>query len=114
MQPVAPGWDYLILTASNARQADAYQAQLQLRRELGLLEGVREAFAVPDPEGKRIGSGGSTIYCISLILERERKRRGLSGKAAGPIEDILRHLRVLIVHAGGDSKRLPAYGPCGK
>jgi fucokinase len=114
MQPAAPGWDYLILTASNALQADAYQAQLQLRQELGLLEGVREAFAVPDPEGRRIGSGGSTIYCISLILERERERRGLTGAASQSIEDILRLVRVLIVHAGGDSKRLPAYGPCGK
>ena len=23
-------------------------------------------------------------------------------------------LRILIIHAGGDSRRLPAYGPCGK
>ena len=29
-------------------------------------------------------------------------------------EAILRRLRVLIVHAGGDSRRLPAYSPCGK
>lgn len=27
---------------------------------------------------------------------------------------MLRRLRILIVHAGGDSRRLPAYGPCGK
>ena len=26
----------------------------------------------------------------------------------------LDRLRILIIHAGGDSKRLPAYGPCGK
>jgi hypothetical protein len=35
-------WDYLIVTASNARQARAYEAQLRLRRELGLLPQVRE------------------------------------------------------------------------
>ncbi len=29
-------------------------------------------------------------------------------------EKIFGHLRILIVHAGGDSKRLPPYGPCGK
>jgi len=29
-------------------------------------------------------------------------------------EKVLRSLRILIVHAGGDSRRLPAYGPCGK
>jgi len=33
---------------------------------------------------------------------------------SGAIEQALSHLRILIVHAGGDSRRLPAYGPCGK
>jgi hypothetical protein len=28
--------------------------------------------------------------------------------------NILARTRTLIVHAGGDSRRLPAYGPCGK
>jgi fucokinase len=54
---------------------------------------------VADLEGKRIGSGGSTLLCLSLILEREPALGGL---------------RILILHAGGDSKRLPAYGSCGK
>ena len=35
-------WDYLIVTASNARQAQAYEGHLRLRRELGLLPQVRE------------------------------------------------------------------------
>jgi fucokinase len=100
-------WDYLIVTASNARQARAYEAQLRLRRELGLLPQVRECFVAADLEDRRIGSGGSTVYCLSEVLERERKH----GQAA---EDALRRLRILIVHAGGDSRRLPAYGPCGK
>jgi fucokinase len=100
-------WDYLILTASNARQARAYEAQLRLRRELGLLPRVRESFVVADLEDRRIGSGGSTVYSLAQVLERERKR----GQAA---EDVFRRLRILIVHAGGDSRRLPAYGPCGK
>ena len=30
------------------------------------------------------------------------------------LERILRGLRILILHAGGDSRRVPAYGPCGK
>ena len=98
-------WDYLIVTASNARQARAYEAQLRLRRELGLLPQVRESFVVADLEGRRIGSGGSTVYCLAQVIERER---------AQVAEDVLRRLRILIVHAGGDSRRLPAYGPCGK
>ena len=107
-------WDYLILTASNALQARAYESQLQARRELGLLPQVREAFVVPDLEGRRIGSGGSTLWCLVEILRRERARRGIDLSGRGAIEEALSHLRILIVHAGGDSRRLPAYGPCGK
>jgi fucokinase len=106
-------WDYLIVTASNARQARAYEAHLRLRRELGLLPGVGESLVAADPEGRRIGSGGATIYCLAQVLERERKRRRIPINN-GAAEDILRRLRILIVHAGGDSRRLPAYGPCGK
>lgn len=99
-------WDYLIVTASNSLQASAYEAQLRLRRERGLLSGVREAVVVPDLEGKRIGSGGSTLQCLKDVLQRE-------GGSDAP-EETLRRLRILIIHAGGDSRRLPAYGPCGK
>ena len=107
-------WDYLILTASNALQAWAYEDQLQARRELGLLPQVREAFVVPDLEGRRIGSGGSTLWCLVKILQRERERRGIDFTGSGAIQQALNNLRILIVHAGGDSRRLPAYGPCGK
>lgn len=107
-------WDYLILTASNALQARAYESQLQARRELGLLPQVREAFVVPDLEGRRIGSGGSTLWCLVEILRRERARAGIDFTGSGAIEQALNRLRILIVHAGGDSRRLPAYGPCGK
>jgi fucokinase len=121
-------WDYLIVTASNARQARAYEAQLRLRRELGLLPQVRECFVVADLEDRRIGSGGSTVYCLAQVIQRaggttttpawSESQVGQAvppaTPACGRFEDILRRLRILIVHAGGDSRRLPAYGPCGK
>ena len=89
-------WDYLIVTASNDAQARAYESQLCVRREMGMLSQARETLVVADPEGRRVGSGGSTLYCLARIGGDLRRRR------------------VLMVHAGGDSKRLPAYGPCGK
>ena len=115
MNTVLHPWDYLIVTASNAAQARAYRAQLDVRSRLGLVQGVKEILVVPDPEGKRIGSGGSTIRCWMEVLRRETE-------ACPPAErtdpetwkKILSGLRILIVHAGGDSRRLPAYGPCGK
>ncbi|MGA2325464.1 MAG: L-fucokinase [Bryobacteraceae bacterium] len=107
-------WDYLILTASNAVQAEAYERQLGLRRELGLLPQVRDAMVVADLEGRRIGSGGSTLYCLAVVLNRERQLRGIAAAGWDALEEILRGLRILILHAGGDSRRLPAYAPCGK
>jgi fucokinase len=103
-------WDYLVLTASNAAQASAYEFQLELRRQSGLLPQVREILVVPDLDGLRIGSGGSTLLCLVRILEIERRSSGRRDEVAA----ILRRLRILIVHAGGDSRRLPAYAPCGK
>jgi len=67
---------------------------------------------VPDPGGRRVGSGGSTIHCLMEVLRHELGRD--VGAGADAWRDALSHLRVLILHAGGDSRRLPAYGPCGK
>ena len=106
-------WDYLIVTASNDAQARAYESQLALRRRGGLLSGVRHVMVVADPGGRRVGSGGSTICCLMNVVNRE-----LAAHQAQPgadvVESILRRQRILIIHAGGDSRRLPAYGPCGK
>ncbi len=112
-QSTAP-WDYLVITASNDAQAAAYEGQIRLRRELGFLSGAREVLVVADPGGRRVGSGGSTIYCLMTILNRELS--GAAGEASRreDWEKLLRRLRILIVHAGGDSRRLPVYGPCGK
>ncbi len=106
-------WDYLIVTASNEAQAKGYEAQLALRREFGLLSDAGVVFVVADPGGKRIGSGGSTLYCLMEVLRRRLGRRLVK---SGPRlwEETLGEMRILIVHAGGDSRRLPAYGPCGK
>ena len=105
-------WDYLVVTASNEEQAAAYESQLAIRRRLGLLHGVGEVLVVADPGGKRVGSGGSTIHCLTTVLNRERG--GVKLLDSDWMRNTLGRLRILIIHAGGDSKRLPTYGPCGK
>jgi fucokinase len=107
-------WDYLIVTASNEAQARAYELQLGVRRRLGLLDDFREVLVVADPQGKRVGSGGSTIYCLLRVLEGELPRRPGAALDRAAVEGALRGQRILILHAGGDSRRLPAYAPCGK
>ena len=107
-------WDYLVVTASNDAQAAAYDGQLRLRRELGLLTGIDNVLVVADPGGRRIGSGGSTIFCLTEVLNRESASGGGDLSDAAVRLELLGRLRILIVHGGGDSRRLPAYGPCGK
>ena len=114
MTRMPAAWDYLILTASNDRQAQAYESLLALRQQTGRLARVRQSLVVADLEGRRIGSGGSTLECLRVVLNREAAARGLDLAAPEAPLEILRALRILIVHAGGDSRRLPAYGPCGK
>jgi fucokinase len=107
-------WDYLIVTASNDRQAEAYRAEIGLRARQGRIPQAKRVLVVADPGGLRVGSGGSTIACLMRVLEIELG--GSADRFADPRawRETLDRLRILIIHAGGDSKRLPAYGPCGK
>lgn len=113
MQGGLSRWDYLIVTASNDAQAQAYESQLKIRQDLGLLSDVAEAIVVADPGGRRIGSGGSTLFCLMEVLNRRIDSKAKRAHRE-TWQQVLAGLRILIVHAGGDSKRLPAYGPCGK
>ena len=63
-----------------------------------------EYFCTNDPVGHKLGSGGGTAW----LLEQARKE---SGEAFQPW--LSREKRILI-HAGGQSRRLPSYAPSGK
>ncbi len=94
-------WDYIILTASNDQQAAAFQAQLDERQAAGFLP-VRTKFAIiPDKGGVRVGSGGATLGAIRFLAEQT------GGESFS-------HLRVMVIHSGGDSKRVPQYSALGK
>ena len=96
-----PRWDYCILTASSEHQANSYRLQLEKRKEKGLLPPRTLFDAVPDPEGKRIGSGGATLEVLKRIATLHGSRD-------------LRGLRILCIHSGGDSRRIPQYSVVGK
>ena len=92
-------FDVCVITAANEAQAKGYQTQVQWRQQDGLFPDTA-FWIIADPEGKRIGSGGSTFY----VLDRLFRHYG----------DDLFTKRVLILHSGGDSRRLPAYAVQGK
>lgn len=64
-----PLWDYVILTASNESQAQSYRMQIQYRLEHGMLPKSIHYAVLPDPDGKRVGSGGATLNVLRYIYE---------------------------------------------
>ena len=102
-----PHWDICVLTASNAHQAEAYEAQLQARREAGLLPVATRFVVVADPAGLRIGSGGATLH---VLAELSRQASASQGNPWPPFAS----QRILIIHSGGDSRRLPHCSATGK
>lgn len=94
-------WDYVIITASNEFQAQGFRTQIEQRRKAGFLPPVTHFAVVPDPDGKRVGSGGATLGVLKYIAQH----RGTSD---------FKNLRILLIHSGGDSKRVPQYSALGK
>ena len=58
-----------------------------------------EWFCTNDPIGAKLGSGGGTTWAISKAREAHW---------------LLPGERAILLHAGGQSRRLPAYAPSGK
>ena len=92
-----PKWDYVILTASNEQQAEGFRKQIEERRDF--LPKETTFVAIPDRDGKRVGSGGATLEVLKYLHEQEESFDGL---------------RILVIHSGGDSKRVPQYSSLGK
>ena len=98
-----PVWDYIILTASDENQAEGYRKQIEERKDF--LPSKTHFAIIPDEGGKRVGSGGATLSVLKYIYEREQKITG---------QGHFDHLRILVIHSGGDSKRVPTYSALGK
>ncbi len=88
--------DWLVLTAANAPQARAYRAFL--RTLPAGSRTFRRVLVCADPRGRRIGSGGATVLALDVL-----RRAGARDTH-----------RAVIIHSGGDSRRLPAFGAGGK
>ncbi|CAI5492549.1 unnamed protein product [Closterium sp. Naga37s-1] len=64
-----PPWDALLITAASDAQADLYSRQLAAARHNGHIAAETIVLAVPDREGKRIGSGGATLGAIRALRD---------------------------------------------
>ena len=65
-----------------------------------------EYFCTCDPEGHRIGSGGGTAWLLRQCYEHEHTGSAFDAWLASE--------KRILLHAGGQSRRLPAYAPSGK
>ncbi len=92
-------WDVVLITASSERQAELYRDEIQRRSLSGMLPGETQFLVVPDPAGRRVGSGGATINALGVL---------------GKDREWWSQHKALLVHSGGDSRRLPQYSPGGK
>lgn len=65
-----------------------------------------EYFCTSDPIGARLGSGGGTNWLMEACHQDEAPEKSF--------EDWLSAEKRILLHAGGQSRRLPAYAPSGK
>ncbi|TVR51598.1 MAG: hypothetical protein EA425_06690 [Puniceicoccaceae bacterium] len=68
------------------------------------------AFFAADPPGRRLGSGGGTVH----LLWRAWLDFGQDACPEGPVAWLGQGPQRLVLHAGGESRRLPAYAALGK
>jgi fucokinase len=94
-------WDWIVLTASNKNQADTYKQEINYRLSRNLLPQNTNYLVLEDPEGKRVGSGGATLNVLNNIRKKST-------------EEEFSKAKILVIHSGGDSKRVPQYSACGK
>ena len=66
----------------------------------------QEYFCTSDPVGRKLGSGGGTTWLLERCHEAWGAGRGF--------DEWLASDRRILLHAGGQSRRLPSYAPSGK
>lgn len=67
----------------------------------------QEYFCTCDPEGRRVGSGGGTAWLLWQCFRNE-------ASSGSSFKSWLKKEKRILLHAGGQSRRLPAYAPSGK
>ncbi|MFO7669190.1 MAG: bifunctional fucokinase/fucose-1-phosphate guanylyltransferase [Bacteroidales bacterium] len=63
-----------------------------------------------DPIDKKVGSGGGTAAVLASAYRADR----FAGTFSGTFAEWLLQKKRMVIHSGGESRRLPAYAPCGK
>uniref|UniRef100_A0A0P4WAQ6 GDP-fucose pyrophosphorylase domain-containing protein n=2 Tax=Scylla olivacea TaxID=85551 RepID=A0A0P4WAQ6_SCYOL len=94
-----PFWDAVVLTTFDEAQRVCFLEQVQRKRASGQLPEV-PIYVVADPPGQKLGVGGSTLHVLSELSTEFGSE--------------LYSKKLLIIHSGGSSQRLPSYSVLGK
>ncbi|XP_041359640.1 fucose-1-phosphate guanylyltransferase-like [Gigantopelta aegis] len=95
-----PFWDVVVITTLDEAQRMAFQLQIDEKHRRNELPLDLPILIITDPPGIRIGNGGSTLIALTY-LEKE-------------YGDKLSNKKVLLIHAGGWSQRMPSASALGK
>ncbi|KAL8494886.1 hypothetical protein ACS0TY_019160 [Phlomoides rotata] len=127
-------WDAVVLTAASPEQAELYNWQLSRAKRMGRIAPSTITLAVPDPHGQRIGSGAATLNAILALAKHLHQLSIINSPVSGTsncnsnssisecsteipllsLVEIIKKKHILLLHAGGDSKRVPWANPMGK
>lgn len=98
--------EYCIITASSPLQAKRFNELICARQKAGLYPREIQFFVCSDPPAGRVGSGGGTLFALAEFLRSTTKK--------DDNRQFLAEHSILMIHAGGESRRLPSYVPEGK
>ncbi|TRY61403.1 hypothetical protein TCAL_10075 [Tigriopus californicus] len=88
-----PFWDIIVISAGDHIQSEVISGFLiNLGNRNLLMKGVTYK-VYPDPDGQRVGDGGATLNVVKRLME--------------DFGDNVFEQRILLIHAGGFSKRIP-------
>lgn len=96
-----PFWDIVVITGGDEDQAESYELQLKAKLDNKEIPTCTKYFVFADPKGPKIGNGGATLHVLEQLEEKMS-------------EDELNKAKVLLLHAGGYSQRLPHVSVLGK
>lgn len=94
-------WNYILVTAANASQAEAFRRRLRLKQQNGSVPTQTKCIVIPDGT-RSAGSGTAVLRAVQRLYHEENCTRFPTG------------LRVLLINCGGESRRVPQYSVCGK
>ncbi|XP_054163339.1 fucose-1-phosphate guanylyltransferase-like [Oppia nitens] len=104
------GWDLIVISSRDERQRSAFERQLDemkqnnrhfITDEFNFLVVSDEQFVRQTNGTKKLGSGGSTLFIFRYLLEQFG-------------DNYISNHKILLIHSGGYSQRLPHYSILGK